>query len=152
MQAVLVRRASPADIGALLPLYEELADGKRTAAPADRLRAQAVLAEVLADPRRHLLVAVLEGELVGTADRLVVANLTHRGEPWAIVENVVVAASHRHRGVGRALMGDLIEIARAAGCYKVQLLAGKHRARAHVFYRTMGMEPIAEGFKLLFDE
>ncbi len=152
MQAVLVRRASPADIGALLPLYEELADGKRTAAPADRLRAQAVLAEVLADPRRHLLVAVLEGELVGTAALLVVANLTHRGEPWAIVENVVVAASHRRRGVGRALMGDLIEIARAAGRYKVQLLSGKHRARAHVFYRTMGMEPIAEGFKLLFDE
>jgi GNAT superfamily N-acetyltransferase len=83
---------------------------------------------------------------------VVVPNLTHRGEPWAIVENVIVASAARRTGVGRALMARLIELARAAGCYKLQLLSGKHRAEAHAFYRSMGLDAVAEGFKIYFDE
>ncbi len=48
-------------------------------------------------------------------------------------------------------MGHLIDLARAAGCCKVQLLSGKHRAEAHEFYRSLGLEPVAEGFKIYFD-
>jgi hypothetical protein len=49
-------------------------------------------------------------------------------------------------------MGYLIELARGAGCYKLQLVSGKHRAEAHDFYRSMGLSAVAEGFKLYFDE
>ena len=75
-------------------------------------------------------------------------NLTHRAEPWEIIENVVVSATARRKGVGRALMGHMFEIARSAGCFKVQLMSGKHRAEAHHFYRSMGLEAVAEGFKI----
>jgi predicted nuclease with RNAse H fold/GNAT superfamily N-acetyltransferase len=150
--SVVVRRASESDLDALLSLYHELAADKTTAAPGDRDSSESLLAEILADPRRELAVAVVDGQLVGTADLLVVPNLTHRGNPWAVVENVIVASSARRTGVGRALMTHLIELARAAGCYKLQLASGKHRTEAHEFYRSMGLNAVAEGFKIYFDE
>jgi len=152
MGSVVVRRAAPSDLGALLLLYEELAGSNVTAAPGDRVGSEPLLAKILADPRRELVVAVVDGQLVGTADLVVVPNLTHRGEPWAIVENVIVASTARRTGVGRALMARLVELARAAGCYKLQLVSGKHRAEAHAFYRSMGLDAVAEGFKIYFDE
>lgn len=152
MASVVVRRASQSDLAALLSLYEELAGSKLTAAPGDRANSEPLLTEILADPRRELAVALVDGRLVGTADLLIVPNLTHRGQPWAIVENVIVTAGAQRMGVGRALLGHLIEVARTAGCCKLQLISGKHRTEAHDFYRSMGLVAVAEGFKVYFDE
>ena len=149
---VIVRRASPSDLDALLSLYRTLAGEKRSALPADPPNALGILREVLSQPSRHLLVAEVDGELAGTADMLIVSNLTHHGMPWAIVENVIVAEQHRRRGVARRLLESLIETARAAGCCKLELISGKHRTGAHAFYRSVGMEAVAEGFKLYYDE
>jgi GNAT superfamily N-acetyltransferase len=152
MGNVVVRRATQADLDALLSLYGDLTGSKVTAAPGDRASSEPLLAEILADPRRELAVALVDGQVVGTADLIVIPNLTHRGEPWAIVENVIVADGARRAGVGRALFGHLIEHARTAGCCKLQLVSGKHRAEAHEFYRSMGLNAVAEGFKIYFDE
>ncbi len=151
MEGVLVRRAQPADLEGLLSLYQELADSRITAAPADRPSSEPLLAEILADPRRELAVAIVDGQLVGTADLLLVPNLTHRGKPWAIVENVIVTTAARRTGVGRGLMKHMIGVARAAGCYKLQLLSGGRRAEAHALYRSLGLDAVAEGFKVYFD-
>ena len=152
MASVVVRRACASDLGALMALYAELAAAKTTAAGGDRATSERLLAEILADPRRELAVALVNRQVVGTADLLIVPNLTHRGEPWAIVENVIVAGAARRTGVGKALMAHLIELARTAGVYKLQLISGKHRAEAHAFYRSMSLNAVAEGFKIYFDE
>ena len=98
MASVVVRRASQSDLGALLALYEELAATKITAAPGDRATSEPLLAEILADPRRELVVALVDGQVVGTADLLIVPNLTYHGKPWVIVENVIVAGTARRTG------------------------------------------------------
>jgi ribosomal protein S18 acetylase RimI-like enzyme len=151
MGPAIIRRARPADLDALLALYHELAATRSAAAPGDHASARPVLEQILADPARHLIVGIVDGHVVGTADLLIVANLTHRGKPWAIVENVVVAAATRRSGVGGELMRHLIELAGAAGCYKVQLLSGKQRAGAHALYRNLGLDAVAEGFKIYLD-
>jgi GNAT superfamily N-acetyltransferase len=151
MSVPVVRRAEQRDLDALLSLYAELAEGDAARLPGERTHAAAVLAAALGDPQRSLLVAELEGVVVGAADLLVVPNLTHRGEPWAIVENVVVATAARRGGVGRALLTHVIALARSAGCYKLQLLSAKHRVEAHAFYASLGLEPHAEGFRLYLD-
>jgi ribosomal protein S18 acetylase RimI-like enzyme len=145
-----VREARQSDLEGLLALYGELAESSR-AAPAGPGVSRPVLERILADPDRHLLVATIDEQVLATADLLIVANLTHHGEPWAIVENVVVAARAHRRGIGRALMSKLIEVAEEAGCYKVQLLSGRRREAAHALYRAIGMEAVAEGFKLYLD-
>lgn len=66
-------------------------------------------------------------------------------------ENVIVGEAIRGRGAGAALLEHLIDLARASGCYKVQLHSGKQRLDAHRLYRRVGFLPVAEGFMLYFD-
>ena len=145
--AVEVREAEDRDLDAVLHLYEQLADGQDGSMPADPGGAAAILAEIRSVSGRALLVAVVDERVVGTADCLIVVNLTHAGRPWAIVENVVVDADTRRAGIGSALMGDVLQRAEEAGCYKVQLISRKDRPAAHDFYRSLQFEPSAEGFR-----
>ena len=115
--------------------------------PPDPAVAEDIIETVLEDPRRTLLVATMDDEVVGTADVLVVPNLTHGGHPWAVVENVVVDEAWRQRGIGRALFGEIDAITRGAGCYMVQLLTLDHRHDAHAFYASIGYAPVARGFR-----
>jgi len=151
-RAPLIRRATAGDLDRLTALYAELADTPEEPGLPDDAAGRTTLATVLADPSRHLVVASVNGEVVGTADLLIVENLTHGARPWGIVENVVVARAHRGTGIGSAVLEHLIGIARDAGCYKVQLLSGNHRRGAHAFYRAIGFEAVAEGFKLYLDD
>src|SRR5438045_3086049 len=84
--------------------------------PAAPQTARPILAAALADDARHLLIAELAGEICGTADMLVVGNITHHGQPWAIVENVIVAHGSRRRGAASELMRQLVRLAREPGC------------------------------------
>jgi len=148
---ISVRGAEPDDLEALLALYEELTEGTPSAAPGDLESSRAALERVRSHSDRHLLVAVLDGRVVGSADLVIVPNITHRGTAWGIVENVIVASATRRRGAARALFAEVERIARASGCHKVGLLSGKRRTDAHDFYRSVGYEPVCEGFKLYFD-
>jgi GNAT superfamily N-acetyltransferase len=100
------------------------------------------------DERQTLLVAESDGFVAGTASVVVVANLSHIGRPYAIVENVVVDASFRGKGIGDAMLNHATEIARNAGCYKVALTSNKSRVDAHRFYERLGFKASHEGFRL----
>jgi GNAT superfamily N-acetyltransferase len=148
---VLVRLATPNDLSALLLLYQELAGDRGGALPGEAVVAQPLFEEMAAQSGRHLLVAEIDGNVVGTADLLIVPNLTHGGAPWAIVENVVVDEGVRRSGVGGALIDEAVRRSRAAGCYKVQLLSNKQRRQAHQFYLSAGFVAVAEGFRRYLD-
>jgi hypothetical protein len=62
MGDTVIRHASPSDLSALLSLYEELAGAKITAVPGDRASSKPLLTEILADPRRTLMVAVRDDQ------------------------------------------------------------------------------------------
>ena len=115
--------------------------------PPDPARAGEIIAAALGDPRRTLLMATIDNQAVGTADLVVVPNLTHGGRSWAVVENVVIDETWRRHGIGRALFDEIDVITRAAGCYMVQLLSLDHRRDAHAFYASLGYAPVARGFR-----
>jgi GNAT superfamily N-acetyltransferase len=104
---------------------------------------------MLATNRLTVYVATDGDEVVGIVTLLVMPNLGYDCRPSAFVEAMVVAASHRRRGVGRALVDRLLADAAAVGCHKVQLLTHKRHAAdgAHDFYRAMGFTAEAEGFR-----
>jgi len=147
-----VRVARIEDALALCGLYSELANGRAEAMPADEDVTREFLTEIASIPSRHLLVAeVEEQQIAGTLDLLVVRNVTHQGRPWAIVENMVVSEQYRRRGIGAALIVEALERAKQAHCYKVQLLSAKYRVEAHDFYRSLGFEAVAEGFRFYIE-
>jgi GNAT superfamily N-acetyltransferase len=148
---VTVRRATAADLDGVLRLYDQLADGRVEALPARHPDAVGLSTTIWSQPGRFILVAVKDDRPVGTADLLIVPNLTHGGAPWAIVENVVVASEARRTGIGRLVMDEIVRLCEKFGCYKIQLLSGKHRHEAHEFYRRLGFEQRAEGFRRYLD-
>lgn len=148
----VIRTAKREDLPGILQVLEELpvTTGETDRFDIDETRAQEMWSKILAQDGRTVLVAEENGEIVGTLDLIVVPNLTHDLSPWAMLENVVVAQADRRQGVGRALVEEAITRARAAGCYKVQLLSFKERVQAHEFYRSLGFEALAEGFRMYF--
>ncbi|MCQ9184222.1 GNAT family N-acetyltransferase [Streptomyces sp. IBSBF 2953] len=138
-----VRPAGERDLSALLTLYSELNPDD---APLPSASAAAVWADISRQQGRTILVADAEGALAGTADCLVMPNLTRGGRAILFVENVVVAGSFRRRGVGRRLMESAVRLGESADCYKIQLLAADD-AYVHAFYEACGFGAAAEGFR-----
>ncbi len=142
-----IREAVAADLPAVLGLYRELYE--ELDLQLDERTAQAWV-DTLATPRRAVLLAETDGRPVGTVDVTVVANTARQGRPYLLVENVVVAASHRGRGIGRALLAEAASRARAAGCYKLQLSAVEPDAFA--FYEAVGWRRAGRTYKVYLDD
>jgi GNAT superfamily N-acetyltransferase len=147
MSEIDVRAASEDDSAVLVGLLEQL----HPRYPGEPRRATELLRDILGMPGRSLLVAEVDDWVVGTIDLLIVPNLSHGGRPWAIVENLVVDEAARGTGVGRALVAYVVHRAKERGCYMLQLLSLAHREDAHTFYRRLGFENVAAGFRSYFD-
>jgi acetyltransferase len=99
----------------------------------------AVLTELhrraLAEPGRVIVVAEVDGELVGMAHVVPsgAANAPHRAE----IQRVAVAAAHRGTGVGRRLMAAVEEEARGRGLTLLWLTT-HDGADAAAFYESVG--------------
>jgi GNAT superfamily N-acetyltransferase len=145
--AISVRAAQEADLPALLALYAQLHPGDP---PLPATAALPIWAEIGAQRGRAILLAESAGVPAGTADCTVLPNLTRGGRPFMLVENVVVAAHQRRRGVGAALLDAAVARAQAAGCYKAQLLSRTDRSDAHSFYEACGFTPAAHGYRRYF--
>jgi GNAT superfamily N-acetyltransferase len=109
--------------------------------------ADAALRSILADTRRALMIARINGEAVGTIDVIVSPNLTREVHPFAVIENVVVTPAARRRGIGRQLMEAALDFARSQGCYKVQLVSANKRDAAHHLYDAMGFDAEVSGYR-----
>jgi GNAT superfamily N-acetyltransferase len=108
---------------------------------------------VLETRSRHgdVLVAELNGEVVGVCQVLIFQHLQHTGGWCCEIESLHVRDDVRSQGIGESLLGAAEALALARGCYRVQLTSNKIRDNAHRFYRRMGYESSHEGFKKFFD-
>jgi GNAT superfamily N-acetyltransferase len=100
------------------------------------------------DPSQLLVVATDAMEVVATMQLSFIPGLARRGALRAQAEAVRVAASHRSRGLGKAMFQWAIDEARCRGCAVVQLTTDKTRADAHRFYESLGFAASHEGYKL----
>ena len=85
----------------------------------------------------RIVVARVDGTIVGMGTVIVAAALSSR---IAHVEDVVVDAAARGRGVGERLMHELIGIARAEGAHEVALTSHPRREAANRLYQRLGFE------------
>ncbi len=146
--AITIRRAARRDIPALLRLYAgTLAhDAPDLLSPGE---ADAIFDRIDADANQALLVAVQDLRVIGTLVLVVVPNLAHGGQPWAVIENVAVHTEMRGQGIGTLLMEEAVRRARGARCYKVVLSAHQSRTQAHELYRQLGLQQTHLGFEML---
>jgi GNAT superfamily N-acetyltransferase len=144
--AVVVREASVGDarrIAELLSygsLHPDVEDPENA-------KAYATVIEAAMSGRSVVLVAELDGEVVGVLQVLVLQHLKRQGGLCAELESVHVHRDHRGGGIGGVLVEAAVERARDLGCYQVQLTSNLKRPEAHRFYEAHGFDASHVGFK-----
>ena len=103
--------------------------------------------EIEADPNNELIVAELDGKVIGTLQLVVTPSLSYRGSKRSIVESVRVDSSLRGKGIGREMMLWAIERAKQRGCVSMHLTSHNDRTDAHRFYESLGFSKSHTGMK-----
>ena len=100
----------------------------------------------LADRRHHLLIAYQDGFPAGM---IAGVELPHpdRGTEMFLSE-LTVHESCRRRGIGRALVSALAELARRIGCYGMWVVPDEDDAAAKATYHDAGGRPETDQFVL----
>jgi GNAT superfamily N-acetyltransferase len=147
---ITIRAATEKDIARLLELYQQLSMSPGSYKKAPEEDCKRVLADAAKIPGYSLLVAEENGEVIGTTVLSILPGFAHSTASFAVIEYVVVDEKKRSKGIGKALMDYCKDLAKKAGCYKIMLTSDKRRDRAHKFYRSIGFEASAEGFRFYF--
>jgi GNAT superfamily N-acetyltransferase len=126
-----IRSAAAADAPTIAALLGELGY------PADARSVAARLAPLLPRGDMAILVAELEGAVVGLGSVFLLPVL-HENGARAMITALVVSESTRRRGVGRLLVRSLQAFARENGCTRIIVTTANHRADAHQFYEDIG--------------
>ena len=109
---------------------------------------RAALAAIDADEQSMILVAELDGAVVGMGQLVFLRHLQHRGGLCAELESLHVASTLRGQGIGRQLHTRAPAIAAARGAYRLQLTSNVSRTDAHRLYESLGFAPTHRGFKM----
>lgn len=126
-----VREANPSDAEAIGILYQVLM-GRECCVLPERI------AQIAADPNNFLFVVEAGTSVLGTAFLTLCPDPMYGQQPFAVVENISVAESHRRKGAGTTLLRFVERACVQADCSKIMLLSSSERFGAHAFFRLLG--------------
>jgi ribosomal protein S18 acetylase RimI-like enzyme len=104
--------------------------------------------EIQIDKNNELIVAELDGAIVGNLQITFTPSISFQGGKRATVESVRVDEKFRGQGIGRELMLFAIGRAREEKCVSMQLTTNADRTDAHRFYENLGFKGTHLGMKL----
>jgi GNAT superfamily N-acetyltransferase len=100
------------------------------------------------DSNHELIVAELNGKVIGTLHLMFLPSISFQGGLRSQVESVRVDKLYQGQGIGSDMMKWAIERAQERGVHIVQLTTHKSRADAHRFYERLGFKGTHLGMKL----
>ncbi len=133
---VITREATKSDLPQIIGLLSQLSLRGEPNTPLKK--AESIFRKIRRYPFYKIYVTVLDEQIVGVFELVIMDNLAHLGMPSAIIEDVVVAAEHRRRGIGKVMMNYAMNVCREMGCYKLALSSNLKREEAHDFYESLG--------------
>lgn len=83
--------------------------------------ANQIFQKIDSDENHIVIVAEMDGKIVGCATILVEQKFIHNGGRTAHIEDVAVDNKHRNAGIGSRLVRYALELADTRGCYKTVL-------------------------------
>ena len=140
-----VREAVLSDIPAVVRLLAEM-DHE---APMPLTRAERIFRDMARYPDYCCYLAWDGTEPVATFTLLIFDALVHRGSREALLDGVVVTASRRGEGIGRAMIREAMCLAANSGCYKLALSSNLKRKDAHRFYESLGFQQHGISFAIV---
>lgn len=147
---VAFRLAKRADLPAIVRMLAEDDLGSQRERYEDPLPEAyyAAFEQIARDANHELIVAELNGEVIGTLHLMFLPSLSFQGGLRAQIESVRVDQSQRGRGLGSEMLRWTIDRAKACGANVVQLTTHRSREAAHRFYERLGFKGTHLGMKL----
>lgn len=108
----------------------------------------AAFEQINKDANHQLVVAELNGRVVGTLHMMFLPSISYQGGLRAQVESVRVDRKYQSKGIGSEMMKWAIERAKERGAHLMQLTTHKSREDAHRFYERLGFQKSHLGMKL----
>jgi GNAT superfamily N-acetyltransferase len=125
--AIEIKILQRGDESALMNVAAEVFDN-----PIDAERTR----EFLEDRRHHIAVAIEDGLVVGFASGVHYVHPDKGPELW--INEVGLAATHRRRGLGKAVLKALLEVGRAHHCRVAWVLTYQGNVAAKALYSSLG--------------
>ena len=100
------------------------------------------------DPNHDLIVAELNGEVIGTLHLMFLPSISFQGSLRAQIESVRVDENYRNQGIGNGMLKWTIKRASERGAHVLQLTTHQSREDAHRFYESLGFKGTHLGMKL----
>lgn len=98
--------------------------------------------QILNDKNHHIIVCEIDNKIVSSCVCVIVPNLTHKQQPYAVIENVVTDKEYRKRGYASQCLDYAKQIAKKENCYKMMLMTGSRKRSTHRFYQKAGYNKI----------
>jgi ribosomal protein S18 acetylase RimI-like enzyme len=136
---ITVKVLSSSDLPLLMNVADDVFDN-----PIDEKFAS----EFLADPRHHIVVALSEGVVIGFASAVHYVHPDKPTELW--INEVGVADAHQGKGVGKAIMHELLQLGRQLGCVNAWVLTDRSNDAANRLYKSAGGQ-VAEGDTVMYE-
>lgn len=131
----VIREIVKSDLDGLLKLYMQLHDNPMPEKTPEILR---IWDNIFQDKNHHVIVAEEDGKIVSSCVCVIIPNLTHNQQPYALVENVITDEKCRKRGLATQCLNYAKEVAVKENCYKIMLLTGSKKESTLNFYRKAG--------------
>jgi len=121
-------------------------DSLRQTSDIERNKAEEIFEKISSNPDHVIVVAELDGKIVGTTTLLIEIKFIHSGGLVGHIEDVVVDKNFQGQRIGEKIMKYLLEFAKNRGCYKTILDCTDD---VKPFYEKLGFKHIAN--ELRFD-
>ena len=143
MAELVIREAESDDAPQIMDLIKDLAIANGEDSPIT----EAYIDEFLIFPGNGILLAEEDGEILGLVSYSVRPNLYCAGD-IARIEELVIRGDAQGRGIGAALIDELLHFLESIDCVKVAVATGRDDDVAQRFYRTHGLGEV----KLLLEK
>ncbi|CAD6514703.1 glucosamine 6-phosphate N-acetyltransferase [metagenome] len=118
MSDIIIRKLQKEDLrkGFLSSL-----DSLRKTSDISNEAAEKIFEKINSNPDHIIVVAVLDGKIVGSTTLLIETKFIHKGGKVGHIEDVVVDKKYQKNGIGEKIIKHLLKIAKDNGCYKTIL-------------------------------
>ena len=121
-------------------------DSLRQTSDIERNKAEKIFEKIDSNPDHIIVVAELDGKIVGSTTLLIEPKFIHDGGLVGHIEDVVVDKNFQGQKIGEKIMKFLLEFAKNRGCYKTILDCTEE---VKPFYEKLGFKHVAN--ELRFD-
>ena len=104
--------------------------------------------EFLNDPRHHIVVAIMDGTVIGFASAVHYIHPDKPRELW--INEVAVAPIHHGKGIGKAIMKEMLKLGKELGCFNAWVLTDRGNAAGNGLYKSVG-GMAAEGDTVMYE-